>query len=386
MRSSQGAISVSVMTSTILRPDAATPGTAERAPLAHQHRIGDVRITGRGPCSDAIAAILAGDGGTDLEALPALAASAAAGADDPVTDDDLQLSLFLLYAIAYGSLGQAGAELEWEPRLLATRAHLEGAFERGLRARVQHPPAPAPHREAVAETLFEMAAPQPGPSLSRFIARKASRAQALEFLIQHSIYTLREADAHSWVIPRLTGEAKAALIEIQADEYGGGRTERMHQVMYARTMRQAGLDERYGAYVDAVPSIVLASFNMMTMFGLHRRLRGAAVGHLAAFEMTSSIPCRFVAEGLRRLGFGDAVAAYYDEHVEADSVHEQIAGRDLAGSLAEDEPQLVEDILFGAACCLDIDGAASEQMLQAWERGVSSLRSPVVLGDGEALR
>jgi len=150
----------------------------------------------------------------------------------------------------------------------------------------------------------------------------------------------------------------------------------MHQVMYARTMRGAGLDDTYGAYVDLVPAITLASFNLMTMFGMNRRLRGASVGHLAAFEMTSSLPCRSIAEGLRRLGFSDEVAAYYDEHVEADAVHEQIAGRDLAGSLAEDDPQLLPDILFGAAACLTVDGWGSDGILEAWERGESSLRRP----------
>lgn len=192
---------------------------------------------------------------------------------------------------------------------------------------VEPPASPAPEREAVAATLFEFTAPTPGPSLSRFVARKADLAQVRELLVQRSIYTLREADAHSWVIPRVTGRTKAALMEIQSDEYGGGSVTRM----YAAALRGAGLDDTYGAYVDQVHAITLASFNLMTMFGLNRRLRGAAVGHLAAFEMTSSLPCRWVAEGVRRVGLGEDVAAYYDEHVEADAVHEQIAGRDLAG-------------------------------------------------------
>src|SRR5690606_323584 len=127
-----------------------------------------------------------------------------------------------------------------------------------------------------------------------------------------------------------------------------------------------------------------ASFNLMTMFGMNRRLRGASVGHLAAFEMTSSIPCRWIAEGIRRVGLGEEVAAYYDEHVEADAVHEQIAGRDLAGSLAEDEPQLLGDILFGAAACLAIDGWGADHILDAWERGESSLRRPLADAAGAA--
>jgi hypothetical protein len=327
----------------------------------------------RGPLSEVLIGLLDGDARTPTEELPALA-ERVAEAPDPIFDDELQLALFLCYALAYGSLDQRGAEWEWNPDVIVARGVLERAFEAAVRGVTPLPEAPVAEREAVAATLFELTAPGPGPSLSRFIARKADLEQVREFLMQRSIYTLREADAHSWAIPRLTGRAKAALMEIQADEYGGGRFDRMHQEIFARTLRGAGLDDRYGAYVDAAPAITLASFNLMTMFGMNRRLRGAAVGHLAAFEMTSSIPCRAIAEGLRRVGFGDDVADYYDEHVEADAVHEQIAGRDLAGSLAEDEPELLGDILFGAAACLTIDGWASEHILQAWEAGRSSLR------------
>jgi hypothetical protein len=104
---------------------------------------------------------------------------------------------------------------------------------------------------------------------------------------------------------------------------------------------------------------------------------GAIGGHLAAYEMTSSIPCRLYADGLRRLGFDPDVAAYFDEHVEADAVHEQIAARDLAGSLAEDHPELLPDILFGAAACLTVDGWAGAHVLESWSAGESSLRARV---------
>jgi hypothetical protein len=93
--------------------------------------------------------------------------------------------------------------------------------------------------------------------------------------------------------------------------------------------------------------------------------------------MTSSLPCRAYANGLRRLGFDDDVTDYFDEHVEADAVHEQVAARDLAGSLAEDEPELVADILFGAAACLAIDGDLWGGVRQRLEAGESALREPL---------
>jgi hypothetical protein len=71
--------------------------------------------------------------------------------------------------------------------------------------------------------------------------------------------------------------------------------------------------------------------------------------------------------------FDDDVTWYFDEHVEADAVHEQIAARDLAGSLAIDEPELLADIIFGAAACLYVDGLVAQHMLESWERGDTSL-------------
>jgi hypothetical protein len=227
---------------------------------------------------------------------------------------------------------------------------------------------------ALAGYLFCLTGADNGPSLSRYIAKKATREQAIEFVVQRSIYTLKEADPHSWAIPRLTGRAKAALVEVQSDEYGGGRPTRMHSVIFAQTMRGVGLDDRYGAYLDRAPAVTLASFNMMSMFGINRRLRGAIAGHLAAFEMTSSIPNRLYGNGFRRLGYGEDVTDYYDEHVEADAVHEQIAGRDLAGGLAEEHPELLADIVFGARACLYVDGLVGAHMLDCWRDGRSSLR------------
>src|SRR5690606_35321776 len=153
---------------------------------------------------------------------------------------------------------------------------------------------PEPTARAVASALLDLIAADTGPSVARHVARRASLEQAREYLVLRSISTLREADTHSWAIPRLTGAPKAALVEIQSDEYGGGNLPHMHSTLFATTMRGAGLDDTYPAYLDHVPDVALASHNTMSLFGLHVRLLGAVVGHLAAFEMTSSIPNRYL--------------------------------------------------------------------------------------------
>jgi pyrroloquinoline quinone (PQQ) biosynthesis protein C len=336
----------------------------------------------RGPVSGSLLELLHAPWGDEMvgtSGLGELAGGAIAGSEDILADDDLQLSLFCLYELHYGGLDGADERWEWHPGLIGVRQQIEGAFERALRAAVNLPPLDATDSDGVAQVLFALAAADTGPSMSRYVAKTATLEQLQEFLIHKSIYQLKEADPHTWAIPRLTGRAKAAMVEIQADEYGGGRPERMHSALFARTMRGLGLNDTYGGYVDVVPALTLASTNMMSMFGLNRRLRGAIVGHLAAYEMTSSQPNRLYGNGFRRHGFSQDVTWYFDEHVEADAVHEQIAGRDLAGGLFETEPELLTDIYFGAAAALALDAMATARTMSAWQAGTSSLLTPLPL-------
>ena len=339
------------------------------------------KFEARGPVSQLLLSALAQsveDARGELNDLPAELDKAITASPGLLNDDDLQLSLFLLYGLHYGDVVDTDDRFEWNPITIAARVALESAFEAELRRLVTVPELPHPESEAVAASLFALTSADNGPSLSRYVAAQATREQLVELVVQRSIYTLKEADPHSWAIPRLGGRSKVAMVEIQADEYGGGRPDRMHATIFAGTMRGLGLDDSYGTYVDNVPAVVLASFNMMSMFGLNRRLRGAISGHLAAFEMTSSIPNGLYSRGFRRHGFGHDVTWYFDEHVEADAVHEQIAARDLAGGLAESDPQLLSDIMFGAAACLAVDGWVAEHMLAQWSAGQSSLRRPLI--------
>jgi pyrroloquinoline quinone (PQQ) biosynthesis protein C len=202
--------------------------------------------------------------------------------------------------------------------------------------------------------------------VARHLQREATREEVVDFLRQRSLYHLKESDPHAFVVPRLDGRAKVALAELQYDEYGAGRPDRLHAQLFADALEACGLDSTYGAYVDEVPGHTLAVNNVMSLLALQRRLRGAALGHLAAFEATSSVPCRRIAAGIERVGLPDVVAAYFHEHVEADAVHEHVAMRDICGSLVEDHPDLRRDVLFGVAACLYLDVLAAEALLSTW--------------------
>jgi hypothetical protein len=295
---------------------------------------------------------------------------------DALSDDDLHMALFLCYELHYRSLPGVDDAWEWRPDLLAFRASLERPFESALRATVAAMPDVAPG--TIDERLREVLRLDDGPSLSRYLAREGTVQDYRELLMHRSAYHLKEADPHAWAIPRLAGTAKVALLEIEADEYGGGDARWMHSALFARAMVALGLDPTPGTYLDVLPGSTLATVNLMSLFGLHRRWRGAIVGHLAAFEMTSCIPNRLYGDGLRRLGFGPDALAYFDEHVEADAVHEAIAANDLAGSLVAAEPALEDDVLFGAKASCALEAAFAARALDAWRAGRSSLLEPLV--------
>ena len=295
---------------------------------------------------------------------------------NPLGDDDLQLALYVLYELHYRGFDEVDDAWEWEPSLLAHRSVLERLFEDGLFDAVGFP-AGAPAPEEMDLALRAIADDDDGPSLSKHVDREATLDQVLEFLVHRSAYQLKEADPHSWALPRLSGGPKAALVEVQADEYGGGRAERIHAQLFADSMAAVGLDSAYGAYLDHIPAVTLATVNLMSLLGLHRRWRGAIVGHLALFEMTSSIPNRRYANALRRHGHEGAATEFFDEHVEADAVHENVAAVDLAGGLARDEPKVAPDIVWGARALAELDARWGGHVLAAWERGESSLLAPL---------
>jgi Iron-containing redox enzyme len=301
--------------------------------------------------------------------------AAVAGA---IEDEDLHLALYCCYELHYRGFKDVDDRWEWEPSLLAWRAGLEHRFERELHDMVG-PPGSPPAPSEIDVLLRELMQADEAPSVSTFIEREATTEQALEFMIHRSAYQLKEADPHSWALPRLWGGPKAAMVEIQADEYGNGRADDIHAELFARSMEAVGLDSAYGAYLDQIPAVTLATVNLMSLFGLHRRLRGAIVGHLALFEMTSSVPNRRYGSGLRRLGLGEDACRFFDVHVLADAVHESVAAVDLAGGLAKQDRTLGADILWGARALLAIDGRWARHLMSAWQDNSSSLRPTLAL-------
>ncbi len=327
----------------------------------------------RGPRSAALLRALRAGATADLDRLPT---APGPSAGDPLADDDLQLALYCCYELHYRGFAGVADGLEWDPALLAFRAGLERTF---LEPLLDRHPGPGLRPAAAAAELRRLATTPAGPSLSAFLADPTSgtRPRIEEFLIHRSAYQLKEADPHTWAMPRLHGPGKAAMVEIQADEYGGGVDGLMHAQLFAGTLRSVGLDRRYGAYLDRLPATTLATVNLVSLLGLHRRWRGALVGHLALFEMTSVGPMGRYATALSRIGAGALGRRFYDVHVTADEHHQVIALDQMVAGLLAEEPDLGGDVVFGAAALTEVERRFSAHLLDAWAAGRPSLRPAV---------
>jgi len=295
-------------------------------------------------------------------------------ADLPATDpygDDLQLALYVLYELHYRGFADVDADLEWDPALLRMRRVLERAFLDRLRADV---PGGTDLASALDALLVE---PPDGNGLTHYLRDRGRWWHVRELLALRSLYHLKEADPHAWVIPRLDGQAKASLVAVEFDEYGGGHAGRVHARLFADLMRGAGLDPRYLAYLDHCPAPMLATVNAMSLFGLHRSLRGALVGSFAAAEITTAPSARRMADALERLDAPPECVEFYTEHIEADAVHEQVMRHDVIGDLLLREPELTADVVFGIQAADLLEERLTRHVLDAWAKDATSLRMPL---------
>lgn len=168
--------------------------------------------TARGVASQALLELVAHEPDSvdaDVNRVAAAVDQMLAECGDVLQDDDLQLTLFLLYLLHYGPTPFVVGDWEWHPGLLAVRARIEAEFENALRAAVCLPEVMPTTGAEVTETLFALTDEVAKPELAMWAGRHATQVQLQEFLILRSIYTLREADPHSWAIPPVAWPRKS---------------------------------------------------------------------------------------------------------------------------------------------------------------------------------
>jgi Iron-containing redox enzyme len=323
----------------------------------------------RGPISMSVVELLA-----ERAPLRYLAKVETSLADADPAGLDLQLALYVCYELHYRGFDGVDGGWEWNPGLLYLRGRLEELFLNDITAGVGDI---EPEDGALAELEKLCVEPANGDGPSYYLRDEGSWEQMREYFAHRSLYHLKEGDPHAWAIPRLTGQAKASFVAVEYDEFGAGKGSRLHQQLFADLMAAANLDTAYLGYLNHVPAEALAVVNLMSLFGLHRRLRGSAVGHFAATEVTSPPGSRRMVQALERLGAPQECRAFYAEHVEADAVHEQVVRTDVVGDLVAREPALDRDVVFGIRAFDLVENRLADHLMECWRSGRTSLRRPV---------
>lgn len=354
---------------TPLRPAAAPPSDAARARV----RIDAVAVAPppvnwplipwpRGPLSAAVIEALRAPPGS-LGPMPPVRVA------DPLSDDDFQLALYLCYEVHYRDL--TGLDWEWDLDLLAFRAQLESALVAQLRDEIA--PASNRHPGDVVAAIEHLVATSRGAALSSYFRDGGSLDQLRELCVHRSVAHLREGDPHAFAIPRLAGDAKTSLIEIQYDNSGAGNHTDSRATQFATTMSALGLDDSYGSYVEMLPGVSLVTANLVSMFALHRKWRAQLVGHVTSVDMTSSPLRESFRHALERFGIGVDARRFYDARGELDASRADAARRRLVAGLLHGEPHLAGDVLFGAAAMVLVEENFSRHLLNAWDRQRTSL-------------
>lgn len=312
----------------------------------------------RGDLSEAVTAALSKP--AHSVALPSVGDAEPLGAD-------VQLALLMCYELHYRGFVGVDGGWEWNPHLLRFRAELERAFLDALRDRVAG-------REDAETLLDELTAERPDDyGVSHHLHDSGSWAQMREYFVHRSIYQLKEADPYVWAIPRLQGQAKASLVAVEFDEFGAGHGSRVHSGLYADLMEAADLDAGYLAYLEAVPAQTLAVANLATLFGLHRSLRGALIGHFAVTEASTGPAAKRLVDALTAMAAPSPCVHFYAEHIEADAVHEQVVRHDIIRPLLASEPDLEPSVAFGMEAVAQLEGDLADYVMERWRKDQVSL-------------
>ncbi|MFF4262189.1 iron-containing redox enzyme family protein [Streptomyces virginiae] len=113
------------------------------------------------------------------------------------------------------------------------------------------------------------------------------------------------------------------------------------RAVFGDLMAHLGLNPTYGRYLDRAPAPLLATLDQMSLFGLHRALRGALVGHFLCVEVTSS-------PGSRR-------------------------PRPCGAA----RPDLEAEVAFGCSATVLLEDRLAHHVRENWDHGRSALRGPL---------
>jgi len=290
---------------------------------------------------------------------------------------DVQVALYVCYELHYRGFAGVDPGWEWNPGLLHLRARLEDAFRTAIRRDTAG--ANAPGAGAAGELDRLTAEPAADADPSGYLVSRGTWQQLREYFVHRSLHHLTGGDPHTWALPGLTRQSGTSFAAVESGGLGAGRRAEGRQQLFAGLMVAADLDPGYLSYIDVVPAEALAVVNLMSLFGLHRRHRGATVGHSAAMAVTAPRAANRISAALARVNAPEPCQEFYRGHTATDPVREESA-RSEVGDLIGRDPALENDVIFGIRAFGVVEDRLAAHLMRCWHNGETSLRRPLCGG------
>ena len=157
--------------------------------------------------------------------------------EDPLADEDLHLALYVLYELHYRGLDGVDGAGNGSRRCWSCARELEASSRRrstgvGPPRRAAGPPGRWTSRCAGSRS-------RRGPSLSRLPRARATLTSSASSPSTARPISSRRPIRTAGRSRGCRGRPKAAIVEVQADEYGDGAPERIHAELFALAMERA---------------------------------------------------------------------------------------------------------------------------------------------------
>ncbi len=262
----------------------------------------------------------------------------------PADRRDRFLTLGLVYDLHRAPLHEVGARARWQhhPAVAAVKHRLEAAWLDELEA----VPLPAVDPPGTAEELSAMAARDRSPAIYRWIATEAPWDATLRFLaLEGGPDDIFDDLVATCQVGLPLGPAKMELAGNYWDEMGNGDLPAVHNVLYQRFVDAVDLP-RIPAVEQPVEALERSA--LLGLLATNRYLQPELVGALGLIELEAGPHCRYVEQGLRRLGAPEGAHEFYSMHAEVDPLHGRGWLDNAVTPLTEQFPEWGGRILRGA--------------------------------------
>lgn len=283
---------------------------------------------------DLAAGLLAGD-----EALRELQDAQPAGRRDRF------LALHQVYDLHRSSLHEIGDLVQWQhhPAVAAIKCRLEADWIQEL----DQCAAPKAGDGGTAEEMRSLAAHARAPRIYRWLADEADWEPTLHFLaLEGGPDDIFDDLVATCQVGLPFGPAKMELAGNYWDEMGNGQLDHVHSVLYQRFVEAVALPRipRHERPIAALERSAL-----LGLVAVNRALQPEMIGALGLIELEAGPHCRYVDQGLGRLGASDDARAFYRMHAAVDPVHGAGWLDNAVTPLAGQRPEWGPRMLRGAA-------------------------------------